>query len=89
MQPDRPDELLRVQAAGGRVIYWDVPRVLGMLAMSRAIGEKRVRTIAPFAVFFNYFFYFFIFRLAPLAHYSGGGSKILTFFVMGCLFFRG
>ncbi|MCI57278.1 protein phosphatase 2C 37-like, partial [Trifolium medium] len=37
-QPDRPDELLRVQAAGGRVIYWDGPRVLGVLAMSRAIG---------------------------------------------------
>eukprot|EP00268_Persea_americana_P037713 TRINITY_DN373_c0_g1_i2.p1 TRINITY_DN373_c0_g1~~TRINITY_DN373_c0_g1_i2.p1 ORF type:complete len:288 (+),score=34.97 TRINITY_DN373_c0_g1_i2:678-1541(+) len=38
-KPDRPDELLRIQAAGGRVIYWDGPRVLGVLAMSRAIGE--------------------------------------------------
>jgi len=38
-KPDRPDELLRVEAAGGRVIYWDGPRVLGVLAMSRAIGE--------------------------------------------------
>ncbi|MED6192571.1 hypothetical protein PIB30_117670 [Stylosanthes scabra] len=43
-KPDRPDELLRVEAAGGRVIYWDVPRVLGMLAMSRAIGECRATT---------------------------------------------
>lgn len=37
-QPDRPDELSRIEAAGGRVIYWDGPRVLGVLAMSRAIG---------------------------------------------------
>lgn len=38
-QPDRPDELERIQSAGGRVIYWDGPRVLGVLAMSRAIGK--------------------------------------------------
>ncbi|XVF05450.1 hypothetical protein REPUB_Repub05bG0173300 [Reevesia pubescens] len=38
-KPDRPDELNRIQEAGGRVIYWDGPRVLGVLAMSRAIGE--------------------------------------------------
>ncbi|KAJ3668932.1 hypothetical protein LUZ60_010882 [Juncus effusus] len=38
-KPDRPDELERIQAAGGRVIYWDGPRVLGVLAMSRAIGD--------------------------------------------------
>ncbi|TVU19673.1 hypothetical protein EJB05_35836, partial [Eragrostis curvula] len=39
--PDRPDELERIKAAGGRVIYWDGARVLGVLAMSRAIGERR------------------------------------------------
>ncbi|EFH39298.1 predicted protein, partial [Arabidopsis lyrata subsp. lyrata] len=38
-KPDRPDELDRIQAAGGRVIYWDGPRVLGVLAMSRAIDN--------------------------------------------------
>uniref|UniRef100_J3M7U3 protein-serine/threonine phosphatase n=1 Tax=Oryza brachyantha TaxID=4533 RepID=J3M7U3_ORYBR len=38
-KPDRPDELERIQAAGGRVIYWDGARVLGVLAMSRAIGK--------------------------------------------------
>ncbi|XP_062231569.1 probable protein phosphatase 2C 49 [Phragmites australis] len=38
-KPDRPDELERVQAAGARVIYWDGARVLGVLAMSRAIGD--------------------------------------------------
>nr|AUH15210.1 protein phosphatase 2C-3 [Gerbera jamesonii] len=37
-KPDRPDELNRIQAAGGRVIYWEGARVLGVLAMSRAIG---------------------------------------------------
>lgn len=42
-KPDRPDELLRVQAAGGRVIYWDGARVLGVLAMSRAIGDNYLK----------------------------------------------
>ncbi|XP_057430227.1 protein phosphatase 2C 37-like [Lotus japonicus] len=42
-KPDRPDELIRVQAAGGRVIYWDGPRVLGVLAMSRAIGDNYLK----------------------------------------------
>lgn len=41
LQPDRQDELERIQEAGGRVIYWDGARVLGVLAMSRAIGERR------------------------------------------------
>lgn len=42
-KPDRPDELKRIQAAGGRVIYWDGPRVLGVLAMSRAIGDNYLK----------------------------------------------
>lgn len=42
-KPDRPDELNRIEAAGGRVIYWDIPRVLGMLAMSRAIGDNYLK----------------------------------------------
>ncbi|RZC78931.1 hypothetical protein C5167_003128 [Papaver somniferum] len=41
--PDRPDELVRIQEAGGRVIYWDGPRVLGVLAMSRAIGDNYLK----------------------------------------------
>ncbi|KAK6927015.1 PPM-type phosphatase-like domain [Dillenia turbinata] len=41
--PDRPDELNRIQEAGGRVIYWEGPRVLGVLAMSRAIGDNYLK----------------------------------------------
>ncbi|KAK9127047.1 hypothetical protein Syun_015844 [Stephania yunnanensis] len=43
LQPDRPDELQRIQDAGGRVIFWDGPRVLGVLAMSRAIGDNYLK----------------------------------------------
>ncbi|KAK2642240.1 hypothetical protein Ddye_024003 [Dipteronia dyeriana] len=42
-KPDRPDELQRIEEAGGRVIYWDGARVLGMLAMSRAIGDNYLK----------------------------------------------
>ncbi|KAK4286545.1 hypothetical protein QN277_003087 [Acacia crassicarpa] len=42
-KPDRPDELNRIHEARGRVIYWDGPRVLGMLAMSRAIGDNYLK----------------------------------------------
>ncbi|XP_021757268.1 protein phosphatase 2C 37-like [Chenopodium quinoa] len=42
-KPDRPDELTRIEEAGGRVIYWDGARVLGMLAMSRAIGDNYLK----------------------------------------------
>lgn len=47
-QPDRPDELQRIEAAGGRVIDWDGPRVNAILAMSRAIGELLVSSCANF-----------------------------------------
>jgi hypothetical protein len=38
LQPDRPDELARIEAAGGRVVYINGHRVRGILAMSRALG---------------------------------------------------
>lgn len=37
-QPDRSDELVRIEGQGGKVINWNGARVLGVLAMSRAIG---------------------------------------------------
>lgn len=38
-KPNRPDEMERVEAAGGRVINWDGFRVQGVLATSRSIGD--------------------------------------------------
>ncbi|XWS50381.1 hypothetical protein CRYUN_Cryun12cG0083200 [Craigia yunnanensis] len=42
-KPDRPDELERVEAAGGRVINWNGHRVLGVLATSRSIGDQYLK----------------------------------------------
>ncbi|XP_065870692.1 probable protein phosphatase 2C 75 [Euphorbia lathyris] len=44
-KPDRPDEHERILAAGGRVVYLDVPRVEGILAMSRAMGDRYLKPI--------------------------------------------
>ena len=37
-QPDRPDELERIEGCGGKVINWNGLRVSGVLATSRSIG---------------------------------------------------
>lgn len=47
--PDRDDERARIELAGGFVLDWGVPRVNGLLAVSRAIGDvslKRYGVIA-------------------------------------------
>jgi protein phosphatase 1L len=38
-KPDVPAERSRIESLGGRVITYAVPRVQGMLAMSRALGD--------------------------------------------------
>ncbi|CAL4962299.1 unnamed protein product [Urochloa decumbens] len=38
-KPERPDELARIESAGGQILYWHGPRVLGVLSMSRSIGD--------------------------------------------------
>ncbi|KAH7853910.1 hypothetical protein Vadar_007962 [Vaccinium darrowii] len=45
VKPDRPDEFRRIQACGGRVIFVNGPRVEGILAMSRALGDKYLKPI--------------------------------------------
>ncbi|KAM3729822.1 hypothetical protein ACB098_12G039800 [Castanea mollissima] len=42
-KPDRPDELKRIEAAGGKVINWNGHRVLGVLTTSRSIGDHHLR----------------------------------------------
>ncbi|CAO2034194.1 unnamed protein product [Urochloa humidicola] len=42
-KPKRPDELARIQAAGGRVVFNNGHRVRGILAMSRALGDRMLR----------------------------------------------
>jgi len=46
-KPERPDEMRRVEELGGQVVFWNGYRVMGVLAMSRAIGDHCLR---PFVV---------------------------------------
>lgn len=39
----REDETARVEAAGGQVLFWNGVRVMGLLAVSRAIGDHSLR----------------------------------------------
>ncbi|CAA2963479.1 probable phosphatase 2C 50 isoform X1 [Olea europaea subsp. europaea] len=42
-KPNREDEYMRIEAAGGKVINWDGYRVSAMLAVSRSIGDRYLR----------------------------------------------
>lgn len=42
-KPDLPEERARIEGLGGKVISWDVPRVQGVLAMSRALGDPGLK----------------------------------------------
>ncbi|KAI3709574.1 hypothetical protein L2E82_39340 [Cichorium intybus] len=42
-KPDREDELSRIEEQDGKVIHWNGARVFGVLAMSRAIGDRYLR----------------------------------------------
>ncbi|KAK3218130.1 hypothetical protein Dsin_012100 [Dipteronia sinensis] len=46
-KPDRPEELRRVEAVGGRVINWNGHRIGGVLATSRSIGDQYLK---PFVI---------------------------------------
>ena len=39
----RDDETSRVEAAGGQILFWNGVRVMGLLAVSRAIGDHSLR----------------------------------------------
>ncbi|KAM3300812.1 hypothetical protein ACQJBY_041706 [Aegilops geniculata] len=42
-KPNREDEYARIEALGGKVIQWNGYRVLGVLAMSRSIGDRYLK----------------------------------------------
>mmetsp|Transcript_22041 Transcript_22041/g.46131 ORF Transcript_22041/g.46131 Transcript_22041/m.46131 type:complete len:759 (-) Transcript_22041:125-2401(-) len=42
-KPDRDDETKRINALGGRVIHWGRWRVEGVLAVSRSIGDAKLK----------------------------------------------
>ncbi|CAI9295762.1 unnamed protein product [Lactuca saligna] len=42
-KPDREDERARIESCGGRIMFTDGARVEGILAMSRAIGDRLLK----------------------------------------------
>jgi len=42
-KPEREEEYARIEAEGGKVIWWNGYRVLGVLAMSRSIGDRYLK----------------------------------------------
>lgn len=52
--PDRDDERARIEASGGSVIVWGVPRVNGILATSRSIGDVYLKRSVDTLHFFDF-----------------------------------
>ncbi len=44
-KPDIPEERARIEALGGKVTRIGVPRVMGLLAMSRALGDAELKPL--------------------------------------------
>lgn len=42
-KPEREDEIERIKSNGGQVLYFNGARVMGLLAMSRAIGDLSLK----------------------------------------------
>lgn len=42
-KPDRKDETKRIKELGGQVLHYNGARVMGLLAMSRAIGDNSLK----------------------------------------------
>jgi protein phosphatase 1L len=42
-KPELPAERARIEALGGRVVSYDVPRVQGLLSMSRSLGDAHLK----------------------------------------------
>ncbi|KAJ6882943.1 hypothetical protein NC651_029269 [Populus alba x Populus x berolinensis] len=53
-KPDRSDELARIEAAGGRVIFLNGARVEGILAMSRAIDYVAMDDATAYFIIIQY-----------------------------------
>lgn len=47
--PDREDEKARIEAAGGVIRVWGVPRVNGILAVTRSIGDIYLKRYFPYS----------------------------------------